>query len=184
MKVRLQQLYNYVWFWRKFPFNNLSNLLLFSLCHTENLLLDQQSLVLVFANSSSFFHNIGTIFFPCQDIPNFSRIKVPKLSHEIWAVLPPAHSPLSHIIYCHLVHLGGPWSTTALESSSSWCLWLILPWTKLKELALNMDQSGREPNTSSSSFWHLRCSSTSTSTSSHNSRPLHPVQSRRLLRST
>ena len=114
MKVRLQQLYNYVWFWRKFPFNNLSNLLLFSLCHTENLLLDQQSLVLVFANSGSFFHNIGTIFFPCQDIPHFSRIKVPKLSHEIWAVLPPAHSPLSHIIYCHLVHLGGPWSTTGI----------------------------------------------------------------------
>ena len=110
MKVRLQQLYYYVLFWWKFLFNNLSNLLLFSLCHTENLLLDQQSLVLVFVNSTSFFHNIGTIFF----IPNFSRIKVPKLSHEIWAVLPPAHSPLSHIIYCHLFHLGGPWSTTGI----------------------------------------------------------------------
>ena len=38
----------------------------------------------------------------------FFGILVPKLSWEIWAVLPTAHSPLSHIIYSHLPHRGGP----------------------------------------------------------------------------
>ena len=61
-----------------------------------------------------FFTILEKNFLLCQDIPNFSRIKVPKLSHEIWAVLPPAHSPLSHIIYYHLFHMGGPWSTTGI----------------------------------------------------------------------
>ena len=48
---------------------------------------------------------------------NFSGSgRVLKLSWEIWAVLPSAHSLLSHIIYSHLPHRGGP---TFAKSSSS-----------------------------------------------------------------
>ena len=55
-----------------------------------------------------------------SNFPNkFFGISVTKLSWEIWAVLPTAHSPLSHIIYSHLSRQGGPASSKSSSLSSS-----------------------------------------------------------------